>query len=43
VTNRGLRGLSEGRVHSQRRQLSTCSEIKLVGHRSYRFYKGAAD
>jgi hypothetical protein len=44
VTNRALRGLiEEGRVHSERRQLSTGSEIKLVWPRSYRFYKRAAD
>jgi hypothetical protein len=44
VTNRALRGLiEEGRVHSERRQLGTGSEIKLIWHRSYRFYKRAAD
>jgi hypothetical protein len=44
VTNRALRRLvEEGRVRTEQRQLSAGSEIKLVWHRSYRFYKRAAD
>jgi hypothetical protein len=44
VTNRALRRLvEEGRICSERRQLSTGSEIKLLWHRRYRFYKRAAD
>jgi hypothetical protein len=44
VTNRALRGLvQEGRIRAEPRQLSTGSEIKLLWHRSYRFYKRAAD
>jgi hypothetical protein len=44
VTNRALRRLvEEGRVHTETRQLTAGSEIKLLWHRSYRFYKRAAD
>src|SRR5258708_25412484 len=44
VTNRALRRLvQEGRIHTEARQLSTGSEIKLLWHRTYRFYKRAAD
>jgi hypothetical protein len=44
VTNRALRRLvEEGRIFSERRQLDTGSEIKLLWHRRYRFYKRAAD
>jgi len=44
LTNRALRRLiSEGRVRTEVRQLSTGSEIKLLWHRNYRFYKRSAD
>jgi len=44
VTNRALRRLiNEGRIHTEARHLSTGSEIKLVWHKRYRFYKRAAD
>ncbi len=44
VTNRALRRLvDEGRVHTETRQLTAGSEMKLLWHRSYRFYKRAAD
>ena len=44
VTNRALRRLvQEGRLHIETRALSTGSEIKLLWHRNYRFYKRAAD
>ena len=44
ITNRALRRLvEEGRVHMEERQLSTGSTIKLVWHRSYRFYRRSAD
>jgi hypothetical protein len=44
ITNRALRRLvEEGRVHTEVRKLSTGSEMKLVWHRSYRFYKRSAD
>jgi hypothetical protein len=44
VTNRALRRLvDEGRIHTETRRLSTGSEIKLVWHKGYRFYKRAAD
>ncbi len=44
MTNRALRRLvEEGRIHTEARRLTIGSEIKLVWHRSYRFYKRAAD
>jgi hypothetical protein len=44
VTNRALRRLvDEGRIHTEWRQLSTGSAIKLLWHRNYRFYKRSAD
>jgi hypothetical protein len=44
VTNRALRRLvEEGRLHTETRQLTTGSQIKLLWHRNYRFYKRAAD
>jgi len=44
LTNRVLRRLvQEGRIHTETRQLSTGAELKLLWHRSYRFYKRAAD
>jgi len=44
VTNRALRRLlDEGRIHTETRQLSTGSEIKLLWHKGYRFYKRSAD
>lgn len=44
VTNRALRRLvEEGRLRSEARPLSTGSEIKLLWHRNFRFYKRAAD
>src|SRR5262245_45563779 len=44
VTNRALKRLvEEGRVHTETRRLAIGSEIKLHWHRSYRFYKRAAD
>jgi hypothetical protein len=43
VTNRALRGLiQEGHVVMEPRRLDIGSEIKLVWHRSFRFYKRAA-
>ena len=43
VTNRALRGLiDEGHVVMEARRLDIGSEIKLVWHRSFRFYKRAA-
>lgn len=35
--------VDEGRIHTETRQLSTGSEIKLLWHRRYRFYKRSAD
>jgi hypothetical protein len=44
VVNRALRRLvEEGRIHTETRQLSTGSVIKLLWHRSYRSYKRDAD
>lgn len=44
VTNRAVRGLiDEGRIHTERRQLSTGSELKLLWHRNFRFYKREAE
>jgi hypothetical protein len=44
LTNRAIRRLiSEGRIRTETRQLSTGSEIKLLWHRNYRFYKRSAD
>ena len=43
VTNRALRRLvEEGRIISEARKLALGSEIKLLWHRKYRFYKRAA-
>jgi hypothetical protein len=43
VTNRALRRLvEEGRVISEARKLDLGSEIKLVWHRNFRFYRRAA-
>jgi hypothetical protein len=33
----------EGRIHMETRQLQTGSEMKLMWHRAYRFYKRSAD
>ncbi len=44
VTNRALRRLvEEGRIHTETRQLTSGSGIKLLWHRNYRFYKRSAD
>jgi hypothetical protein len=44
LTNRALRRLvEEGRIHTEARKLSSGSEIKLLWHRGYRFYRRAAD
>lgn len=44
VTNRALRRLvEEGHVLSEARKLTIGSEIKLVWHKSFRFYKRAAN
>lgn len=44
VTNRAVRRLvEEGRIHTETRQLSTGSEIKLLWHRRYRFYRRSAE
>src|SRR6266511_5566367 len=44
ITNRALRRLiEEGRVHTEQRQLSRVTDIKLVWHKSYRFYRRSAD
>jgi hypothetical protein len=44
VTNRALRRLiEEGHVFSEPRKLSIGSEIKLVWHKSFRFYKRSAN
>jgi len=44
VTNRAVRGLiAEGRIRTETRQLSIGSELKLLWHRNYRFYKREAD
>jgi hypothetical protein len=44
VTNRAVRRLiEEGRIRTETRQLSTGSEIKLLWHRNYRFYKRSAE
>lgn len=44
LTNRVLRRLvQEGKIHTETRQLRTGAEMKLLWHRSYRFYKRAAD
>lgn len=43
VTNRALRRLvEEGRILSESRRLDLGSDIKLLWHRKYRFYKRAA-
>jgi hypothetical protein len=43
VTNRAIRRLvEEGRIVSEARKLDLGSEIKLLWHRKYRFYKRAA-
>jgi hypothetical protein len=44
ITNRALRALvHEGHVRSETRQLDIGSEMKLVWHRTFRFYKRAAN
>jgi len=44
VTNRALRGLiDEGRIRTERRELESGSEVKLVWHKNNRFYKREAD
>jgi hypothetical protein len=44
VTNRALRRLvDEGRIRTETRQLSIGSEIKLLWHKNYRFYKRSAE
>jgi hypothetical protein len=35
--------IEEGRIHTEARQLSTGSEIKLLWHKKYRFYKRSAE
>jgi hypothetical protein len=35
--------VQEGRIRTETRQLSTGSELKLLWHKTYRFYKRAAD
>jgi len=43
VTNRAVgRLVGEGRIHSETRQLSIGSTVKLLWHRKFRFYKRAA-
>lgn len=43
IRNRAIRDLEdEGFIRSERRKLSTGTSIKLVWHRSYRFYKRSA-
>ncbi len=43
ITNRAIRGLEgEGYIKSEWRRLSTDTSIKLVWHKSYRFYKRSA-
>ncbi len=44
ITNRAIRALvEEGRIRTETRQLSSGSELKLLWHRSFRFYKREAD
>lgn len=44
VTNRAIRGLiDEGRIRTERRELESGSEVKLLWHKNNRFYKREAD